>query len=75
MKTHDSQYSTSQSEDRLSSVDLQTAANSKDENLHLDSITSEEYPEETDSYQPKTHPSGCADGVNAVGRMITPVRR
>ena len=49
METHDSQYPTSQSEDRLTSVDLQTAANSKDENLYLENVASEECPEETDS--------------------------
>ena len=42
METHDSQCPTSQSEDRLTSVDLQTAANSKDENLHLKNGTNEE---------------------------------
>ena len=49
METHDNQCPTSQSEDRLACAAMQTAANSKDENLDLENVTSEECPEETGS--------------------------
>lgn len=42
MKTYDSQCTTSQREDYLICAAMQTAANSKDENLHLKNGTSEE---------------------------------
>ena len=45
METHDSQCPTSQREDHLACAAMQTAANSKDENLHLENVTSEELQE------------------------------